>query len=323
MSSRPYCATTADVGDGFTFRVVRRWAGKEPMTRIAQWCERMARRCLRAVCVFIMTGPAFAAEVSTFAIGRSSQPDLYYAPAFLHGAYAFEYIRITFNADVLVDFYDLQLQAVGVESNVIAATGFSYDPATRAAIWTVAGQATLQNARYLATLTGVHDAAGGLLPGGIYTNSFSILTGDVTGDDQVSALDPLILINHINGGLPYQPALDVNWDGVISPVDVLIVIDFLNQYGDTNLAAPGAYRTVPMDPFAKPVIKAIHKVQDNIVVAFSGVPSGRQASITGKALLSDVEWYAVVDFEVTNGLRAVSFPWLPHLSSEFYKMSVR
>jgi hypothetical protein len=140
-----------------------------------------------------------------------SQPYLYYDPAFLHGVHAFDYIRITFNADVVIDFYNLQLQTVGAEGNVMPITGFTYDPASRTATWTVAGQTALQNARYLATLTGVRDSNGGLLPGGIYTNSFSILTCDVTGDGQVSPPDLLTLINHINGGLPYQPALDVNW----------------------------------------------------------------------------------------------------------------
>lgn len=293
------------------------------MNTLGQACGRLAGKWLWRLCASIMTGTACAAEVSTFALGRSSQPGLYYAPPFLHGAYAFESIRITFNTDVVVDFYDLQLQSLGVATNQIPVTGFSYDPVSRAATWTIDEQVTMQNARYLATLTGVRDTGGGLLPGGIYTNDFSILTCDVTGDNQISPVDALVIINHINAGLPYQPALDVNWDGVIDAADTLIVINFLDLYGTVSLVAPGPYRTVPMIPFANPVITNIRTLPAGVVVEFSGVPTGRQTSIKGKVFLSDADWYAVLDFERTNGMKSVTFAILSYLPSEFYRMSVR
>jgi hypothetical protein len=78
-----------------------------------------------------------------------------------------------------------------------------------------------------------------------------------------------------------------------------------------------------MEPFASPVIRAISKAEGTIEIEFSGIPSGRQASITGKGSLLDADWYAVLDFEVTNGMRTMSFPILPHMLAEFYRMSAR
>jgi hypothetical protein len=60
---------------------------------------------------------------------------------------------------------------------------------------------------------------------------------DVSGDGFVSPIDVLLVINYINSGLPPRPPipptsvppyLDVNGDGFISPLDVLAVVNFIN-----------------------------------------------------------------------------------------------
>ena len=273
--------------------------------------------------VLILTRPVHGAEVSTFGLGRSSQPGLYYHPAFMHGVNAFESIRITFNADVFVDFYDLRLQVVGAESNRVPITGFTYDSGSRAAVWTIDEQGLQQNARYLATLTGVFDAGGAPLSGGVYTNAFTILTCDVSGDDQVTSVDALVVVNHINLGLPYDPVLDVDWNGAVNSIDELLIVNFLNTYGNVSLAAPGDYRSVPMIPTPDLAIAEIHEEDGRVMLEFSGLPTGCLASITGKVLPSDADWYAVLDFFATNGIGAVSFPMLPSLTTEFYRASFR
>ena len=124
-----------------------------------------------------------------------------YHPAFIHGVNAFDSIRITFNADVFVDFYHLQPQVVGTDSHTVPITGFTYDAVSRAAVWTIDNQGLQQNARYLATLT-AYSIPGTPRPGGKSTNVFTILTCDMSGDDQVTPLDSLTIIDHINDGLP-------------------------------------------------------------------------------------------------------------------------
>ncbi|MCH5378007.1 MAG: Ig-like domain-containing protein, partial [Planctomycetes bacterium] len=75
-----------------------------------------------------------------------------------------------------------------------------------------------------------------------------VLAPDVTNDSGVSALDALTLINDINANgtrlLPMMPEgdqtippfLDVNGDGMVSPADVLDVVNYVN---DQSLLLPG------------------------------------------------------------------------------------
>ena len=66
-----------------------------------------------------------------------------------------------------------------------------------------------------------------------------VLAVDVDGDKKASPLDVLVLINYINTNgsgslpstLPSPPFYDVDGDTKISPLDVLIVINFLNSKG--------------------------------------------------------------------------------------------
>lgn len=291
------------------------------MRTIMRWNAKMVKRVLGLISIFMMTGPVLGTEVSTFSLGRASQPGLYYPPAFMHGVNAFDSIRITFNEDVFVDFYDLQLQVVGDVGNSIPITGFTYDASTRAAVWTIDSQGTQQNVRYLATLRGVFDAGGVPLSGGTYTNAFTILTCDVTGDDQISPTDVLVIINHLNGGLPYNPVLDVDWNGVINPTDTLLIINYLNLYGNVALVPPGDYRNVPMFPSPYLAMTSIREQEGNIVLKLSGQPLGSYVRVMGKKSLLDAEWYLIVGYFVTTDSPWVSFSMLPGLKAEFYHAS--
>ncbi len=60
--------------------------------------------------------------------------------AVMHSHYAFSQIRITFDADVHVDAYDLHLSALSPATYKIPVSLFSYNSANRTAVWTVEGQ---------------------------------------------------------------------------------------------------------------------------------------------------------------------------------------
>ncbi len=63
---------------------------------------------------------------------------------------------------------------------------------------------------------------------------------DVNGDGVVSALDALILIDHLLAPTPDTSTayfMDVNGDGAISPADLLAVIDFLHTAGPQSAVA--------------------------------------------------------------------------------------
>jgi len=83
-----------------------------------------------------------------------------------------------------------------------------------------------------------HVDFGGYLPPSPWQNE--LLPEDVTGDQGVSPLDVLTLINDINSksSRPLDndpqgvaPFLDVNGDRFLSPLDVLMVINFINRSG--------------------------------------------------------------------------------------------
>lgn len=76
---------------------------------------------------------------------------------------------------------------------------------------------------------------------------------DVNNDGIVSPLDALVVINDLNriGGRildasdPDPPFVDPNGDGWLSPLDALQVVNFLNRMGDNGEANPSAGYTAP------------------------------------------------------------------------------
>lgn len=73
--------------------------------------------------------------------------------------------------------------------------------------------------------------------------------GDVDGDGTVSPLDPLIIVNYINSHGPGvirpegegpTPHMDVDGDGVVSPLDILVLINIINSGSANSPTSPGS-----------------------------------------------------------------------------------
>ncbi len=63
---------------------------------------------------------------------------------------------------------------------------------------------------------------------GSYTNA------DVNGDDWLTPMDALLIINHLNRPTSnWNLRLDVSSDGIVTPLDVLLVINLLNKISET------------------------------------------------------------------------------------------
>ena len=87
------------------------------------------------------------------------------------------------------------------------------------------------------------------LPGGpLVTGQNPLLPGDVDGNGVITPLDVLLLLNQINGGggplTPVQPGVpvryfDVTGDARLSASDVLDVINFLNAQSDGRVGDAG------------------------------------------------------------------------------------
>jgi hypothetical protein len=282
------------------------------VTRIRTFC---------CACVGLAAGvaslPAAATSVTAFEVGTAARPTEFVAPAVMHGTYAFDLIRVTFDTDVFVDFYDLKLGYIGADSNTISISGYSYDHATHTAIWNISGQQQIQNARYRAVLSGIWDAGGVPLTGGGYTNEFTVLTGDVTGDNAVNSADDVLLQNHISGGLPYDPALDVDWSGAVSPMDRIIVIGI----GGASLVSAGAYTVVPRSPPSDLRLLGVTTTNETVRLRFSALPAGSVGKAERKLKMSDLNWATIQTLWVSNGMDEVTFPMLPGSTSEFYRIS--
>ncbi len=148
-------------------------------------------------------------------------------------------ILITFTEDVSVVQASLTLQSVNVDSYAI--TGFSYDPATFTAIWTLArvididtialtlhasGDAAIRNAQGNALdgdwTNGVSQfPSGNNSAGGDFQFRFNVLPGDGNGDGVVNGLDISATVSH---WLQMGPSIgDANGDGVINGLDIAAI----------------------------------------------------------------------------------------------------
>lgn len=267
-----------------------------------------------------LSGPARATDVTSFELGY---PGAFYPPATLHGTYAFSQIRVAFDTDVYVDAYDLHLYAVADPAACsLPISGFSYDSTNRSATWTLAGQPVQQNERFLAVLSGIWATNGVALTGGQYTNEFSVLSGDVSGDDYVTPLDSLLIINYLNNPIGERPDLDVNLDGAVTPLDTLIVINMINAApgGQIDLVSGGSYLAVTNDPPPALRFANVASTNSSVYLQFSGLPLHSLALITGKTALPDATWYPVLNKFVTNESSGISFPMIRSLTQEFYQV---
>jgi len=134
-------------------------------------------------------------------------------------------IAITFDQDVLVDLNDLAVS--GSFGGLYAFSAFSYNAATRTAVWTLA--TPIQADRLTIALDGDDasaDGNDGVSAGGSYlstgdtTTSLDVLFGDVNGDGVVNLLDALLQRGR-NG--TSDPWADINGDGVVNLLDALLL----------------------------------------------------------------------------------------------------
>src|SRR5439155_4849211 len=177
-------------------------------------------------------------------------------------------IAVRFDRDVraMVDPADLSLRgAASVRPYPIA--GFSYDPATYTAVWTLpspvvndrlrlvisddaaAGVAGLDgewvnpDPRAVPPVRGNGYPSGDGVAGGVFSFLINVLSGDATGDGQVNALDLSDVKRRLNrragdgvvGTGAYAALGDVNGDGMINALDVSGVKQRLNR----RLPSPG------------------------------------------------------------------------------------
>lgn len=82
----------------------------------------------------------------------------------------------------------------------------------------------------------ITDSSGNAMPAAVL-GTFQVLISqahyaeDINDDSIVSPVDVLLVINHINAAKPFDAVMDVNRDQSIGPTDALAVINFLNASG--------------------------------------------------------------------------------------------
>ena len=155
-------------------------------------------------------------------------------------------VRITFNEPVDVGSSDLTLSGAGGAAYAIS--GFSYDPSSETATWTLA--APLPQGGIQLDLSGVTDAlglaldgewtdgasgfpSGNGISGGDFLFHLNVLPGDANGDGAVDFADLVALARHYGqpGGLADG---DVDGDGKIDFADLLLLA---RHFGLTSSAA--------------------------------------------------------------------------------------
>ncbi len=87
----------------------------------------------------------------------------------------------------------------------------------------------------------ITDSSGNTIPAGVLGDfqvaiSRATFLEDANDDSIVSPVDALLVVNYLNGpeNAPYQLLLDINRNQLISPIDVLLVINYLNSQGTAS-----------------------------------------------------------------------------------------
>lgn len=265
---------------------------------------------------------ASGTSVINFQLGATWQPGVYYAPSVFHGHYGPNVIRVKFDTDVNVDFYDLQLSSVNTNAftYTVPLSGFSYDDTTHSAYWQISGMPSDVNDRFEVRVTGVWDKDGNPLDGGVYTTNYTILTCDVSGDDAVGAVDALTLINAINASDTNNPNYDVNFDGIVSAMDVLLVINKINNIGSgLSLIPSGTYQAVPMDPPPNLYFKSVSCTESDVTLRLAGIPIGSIVTVEKSSTLATNEWYEVTNFVGASAVTNVVLPIDLKAGKQFYR----
>ena len=262
--------------------------------------------CVMATAWLGCVSTAFSTAVTSFQLGSTARPGVFFDPASLHAGPGPDLIRVKFDTDVLVTFYSLELRVVGTTACSLALANFSYDSGSHVALWRIDGIGPSTNERFQAVISNVTDAYGTRLAGGAYTNSYTILTCDVSGDGAISAIDVLTVINALNTGAPYDPQLDVNFDGSVSALDTLLIINQVNVSAPPLIAA-GAYRAVLMVPPAGPRFDYFAADQ-SIALTLSGIPSQALVSIQQSDFLPATNWQTVATFFASSTMTNLLLP---------------
>ncbi|MEK6871609.1 MAG: dockerin type I domain-containing protein [Nanoarchaeota archaeon] len=102
---------------------------------------------------------------------------------------------------------------------------------------------------------------------------------DVNADGVVSPIDALVIINYLNEEKTSQPSsppfLDVNGDDVVSPIDPLIVINYLNEQSSSEAELVSLSKNVPTHSFViQPTLSST--LVDKVFEDFSIFPKNKK-----------------------------------------------
>lgn len=265
--------------------------------------------------VVCLLKPAQAQSISGLELGRNGR---FRPPSAMAGAQHFDTIRVSFTSEVFVDRYDLNLESLDSTACLVHAGGFSYDPAAFTATWPVSVTATNANNRYRVIISGVWTPNEAPVSG--YTNDFHILTGDVSSDQVVSPEDVLPIINHLNAGLPYDPRFDVNVDGQVTPQDSGIIINLLNGAGgDLPLEPPGVYTRHLRIPEPEFRISNLFVVDGLAYLSFSGLPRRSRLNLEASGIIGAPSWSWIGSTLITSETEPIPVILLPGLDAERYR----
>ena len=169
-------------------------------------------------------------------------------------------LTFTFNDDVGATLSPSDLSVVRLPTyETVTPAGYTYDPATRTATFTLA--APLADGDYRATLYrgGVTDRWGNPLAADGLTDFFT-LAGDANHDRAVNFADLLTLAKNYNATGKTFAEGDFNYDGVVNFNDLLILAQAYNQ-------------TLPPAPTAAPAAVTLESVTSSVLRDDAAAPT--------------------------------------------------
>jgi hypothetical protein len=154
-------------------------------------------------------------------------------------------VAIRFNTDMAGQVEQNDLVVRGINTLTYTTSGFSYDPGTRTAVWTLPAAIVNDKIRLFLDDAGVTwldgdwqngNAAeaypsGDGNPGGDFNFRINVMAGDATQDGLINALDLAFIKQRLNrtatnpglGNAAYSPFADVTADGLINALDLAAV----------------------------------------------------------------------------------------------------
>jgi PKD repeat protein len=130
--------------------------------------------------------------------------------------YAIDTIKVLFSDDVAVSEADLQLAGVNVANYAFEPGGFSYDPATRTAVWTLAAPIGVD--KLALRVSGAAEE---------FQLRFNVAPGDASGNGLVDIGDFTLWANTFEA--TGVQAADFNVDGIVTIADFTLWADYANM----------------------------------------------------------------------------------------------